>query len=90
MPITKRIGPDTITLYDLQEAADLLGVTSRTLRSYVYQGIIPCCRLRRKLYFTDRNLSAFLRGARSTRRKTPVDAPKYEVDDFPPDVWEGD
>ncbi len=90
MPIQKHIAGERITLYDLEEASALLGVTSRTLRSYVYQGIIPCCRLRRKLYFTDKNLSAFLRGARSTRRKTPVDAPKYEVDDFPPDVWEGD
>ena len=88
MPLTKLIAGERIVLYDLDEASSLLGISPRTLREYTYRQIIPVCRLRRKLYFTDKNLSAFLRGAKSTRRKASVPAPRYEAVDFPADAWE--
>ena len=90
MPLIKRVGTEKIVLYDLEESASLLGVTTRTLRSYAKDELIPCCRLRRKLYFTDRNISAFLKGTRSTRRKIAVDAPQFETSDYTPDAWESD
>ena len=90
MPITKIVGTERIVLYDLDETASVLGVTTRTVRTYAKNGIIPSCRLRHKLYFTDRNIAAFLKGAASTRRKTAVDAPKYETSDYTADPWESD
>ena len=39
-------------------------------------------------FVTEQNLVRFFKGARSTRRKAAVPPPKYEADDFPPDVWE--
>ncbi len=77
--LTKRIGAEIIRLYDLEEAAALLGISTRTLREYSYRGLLPCCRLKRKLYFHDKNISAFLRGAASTRRKSIIAAPKYDM-----------
>lgn len=86
--ITKRVGAETIRLYDLTEASEILGTSERTTRQYLYDGLIPSVRLKRRLYITDRNLSAFLRGASSTKRKKRVEPPKYEVDDYPADPWE--
>ena len=88
MPLIKHVAGERIVLYDLEEASAMLGICQRTLREYSYREIIPACRLRRKLYFTDKNLSAFLRGAKSTRRKSTVPAPRFETDDFPPDPME--
>lgn len=88
MPIIKRVAGEKITLLTLQEVTEILGVSERTTRQYIVDGLIPACKISRHLYVTDKNLSAFLRGAKSTRRKSAVSAPKYEIDDFPPDPWE--
>ena len=87
MPLIKRMGTEKIVLYDLEEASSLLGVCTRTLRSYAKNNTIPACRLRRKLYFTSDNITLFLKGAKSIRRKEDVKAPIYD-DIYPPDPWE--
>ncbi len=88
MPLIKRVAGERITLLTLQEVTEILGVSERTARQYIVDGLIPACKLKRRLYVTDKNLSAFLRGAKSTRRKTAVTAPQYETIVFPSDVWE--
>lgn len=85
---TVYIGGEKIKLLTVQETAALLGVSERTVRQYLKDGLIPSCKIRRRLYVYDKHLSAFFKGAKSTRRKAPVEAPKYEIDDFPPDIWE--
>lgn len=85
---TVYIGGEKIKLLTVQETADLLGVSERTARQYLKDGLIPSCKVRRRLYVYERHLSAFFKGAKSTRRKKPVKAPQYETNDFPPDAWE--
>ena len=85
---TVYIGGEKIKLLTVQETADLLGVSERTARQYLKDNLIPSCRIKRRLFVTEKNLSAFFKGAKSTRRKKPVKAPRYEADDFPADAWE--
>ena len=85
------IGKETTILYTQQEAADAIGVSVRTLRSYLRAGRIPYVTIRRRVYIWDRHLMQYLRGARTTRRYEEVTAPEYDTtafDDFPPDPWE--
>ena len=90
--LTTTIAGEKIVLLDLKETSLFLGISERTARSYFRDGLIPFCKIRRKLYCTDRNLAAFLKGAASTRRKAAVTAPQYDIpiyDDAPPDPWDG-
>ena len=86
--VTRYIGTERINLLDIKESAEALGLCTKTMYSFANKGIIPHCRLQGKIYFTDKNLSRFLRGAQSIRRKEIVKAPEYETDNYPPDAWE--
>ena len=90
MPKITHIGGDRTTLYNLQEAAEALGVSERTMRSYIRRGLIPAVKVRRRVFIWDKNLQQFLRGAKSTQRVEPVKPPQFESLDFdaPPDEWE--
>ena len=93
MPRTAYLRGEKIVLMNLQETACFLGVCERTARKYIHDGLIPSCKIRRRLYCTSDNLAAFLKGAASTRRKSAVEAPCYDVpafNDAPPDIWEGE
>lgn len=85
-----KIGGETTILYTQQEAADAIGVSVRTLRSYLRAGRIPFVKIRRRVYIWDRHLMQYIRGARTTRTYKEVDAPEYSTttfDDFPPDPF---
>lgn len=43
-----------------REAAELLGVCENTLRSWVKAGLVPCCRLGRRVLFTRSALVTWL------------------------------
>ena len=90
MPIQSRIGGERTVLYRLKEAAAEIGVSERTMRSYIKRGMIPAQKIRGRLYVWDRHLLQFIRGAKSTRSITPVEPPQYDTIDFdgPPDPWE--
>lgn len=88
MPIKKNIAGEITVLYTLDEAAAVLGVSERTLRTYIYEGRIPACKLRRRWYIWDKNLNAYLRGAKSTKTYKPVQAPQYDAAEYAPDPWE--
>lgn len=79
---TFNLPSERIRLLTLQETATILSVSERTLRSYVKQQRIPAARLNRRLYFDERNISAFLRGARSIRDGHRVQAPEFDSDGF--------
>lgn len=85
---TVYVAGERINLLDLQEVSSILGTCERTTRQYIVDGFIPACKIRRRLFVTDKNLSKFIRGASSTRRKTKVAPPKY--DDGEADPWEQD
>lgn len=87
MPYKVIIGREQTILYTLRECAAELGVSERTMRSYIQRGLIPAQKIRRKIYVWDRNLQAFVRGAKSTRNLQAVPAPEYDTafEDMPPD-----
>ena len=90
MPIKVVIDGATTTLFNLQEAASFLGVSERTMRTYVKAGRIPAVKHRRRLYIWSRNLQEYLRGARTLRTYRKVEPPEYSDLDFsaPPDeLW---
>lgn len=85
-------------LYDRHEAARILGVTERTIWQYIKDQRIPAQLIGQKWYISERNLQAFLHGARYTaegykigrgrkcraRRGLYIDPPKYTGEyDFP-------
>ena len=82
------IAGERIKLLSIEDVTHVLNVSERTARQYLVDGLIPSCTIKRRKYVTEQNLVAFLKGAKSTRRKAAVPPPKYEVDDFPPDKWE--
>lgn len=86
--IISNIGGQRTVLYTQQEAADLIGVSVRTLRTYLREGRIPYVKIKRRILIWDRHLMQYIRGARTTRTYKDVDAPEYDTttfDDFPPD-----
>jgi excisionase family DNA binding protein len=50
------------TVYTLQEAARIFGVTERTMRNYLKDKRITGQKIGGIWYFTEENLQAFLRG----------------------------
>lgn len=87
MPIKSYVGGQTTILYTQQEAADAIGVSIRTLRSYLKQGRLPYVRIKRRVLIWDKHLMQYIRGARTTRIYSDVDKPGYECESFdgPPD-----
>lgn len=88
MPIKSFVGGQTTILFTQQEAADLIGVSIRTLRNYLRAGRIPYVKIKRRVLIWDKHLMEYIRGARTTRIYGDVDAPEYSTttfEDFPPD-----
>lgn len=86
--IKTTVGGQTTILYTQKEAADAIGVCERTLRNYLRSGRIPYSKIRNRVLIWDRHLMQYIRGARTTRIYSDVDAPEYDTttfDDFPPD-----
>ena len=50
------------TLYDITEVAALLGVTTRTVQTYILDKRIQGQKIGRKWFFTEDNLKAFISG----------------------------
>ena len=86
MPTISEIGGERTILLSEKEAAELLGVSDRTIRNYLTKGFIPSVTINRRTYIWDQNLLAFIRGAKTTRRRKGVNPPEYAS--FPPDPWE--
>ena len=78
MPTLSKIGGERTVLYSQQEAADELGVSVRTIRSYIKRGLLPAVYIRRRCYIWDKNLLQFIRGARSTRNLKAVEPPRFD------------
>jgi excisionase family DNA binding protein len=55
-----------VKLYNVEEAAALLGVTSQTVRKYIKRGRLQAQKIGRALYITEPNLRAFLNGTAKT------------------------
>lgn len=87
MPTIYQTEREHLILYTLQEAADFLGVTERTLRQYIHDQRLPAQKIGNKWFIWERNLSAFVCGARSTKDRHKVAAPTFEGADFPPDPF---
>lgn len=79
MPYISRIGGETTKLYTQQEAAELIGVSERTLRTYLKDGRIPFVKIRRRVYIWDKNLLQYIRGARTTRTYKNVTPPDFDA-----------
>ena len=90
MPYISKIAGERTVLYTQQEAADLLGVTDRTIRTYLKEGRIPSVKIKKRTYIWDRHLLQYIRGAKTTKKYQTVDQPQYDTLDFdaPPDIWE--
>lgn len=80
-------------LYTREEAAKVLNVSLKTISNYIRSGRLPAQTVRGRYVITEKNLIAFLSGAKSTRSRNKVEPPKFEnqeFDDAPPDPWESD
>ena len=89
MPYISKIGGQRTVLYTQAEAAAQIGVSERTMRSYIKRGLIPAVKIRRRVYVWDQHLLQFIRGAKSTKNITPVPPPTYSTVEFdgPPDPF---
>ena len=52
------------TMYTMQEIAELLGVTTRTITTYLQQGRIVAQKIGGRWHFTEENIKDFLQGSR--------------------------
>ncbi len=90
MPTIAVVGRDRLTLYTEAETARMIGVSERTVRSYLRSGRIPYVRIRRKVYIEHNNLLEYLRGARTSRIYQQIAAIEFQTDfTAPPDVVYG-
>ena len=56
---------EDLTVYDVEEAAELLKVTAPTVRRYIKNGKLRSQKVGGKLYVTTDTLKEFLQGGRS-------------------------
>lgn len=49
-------------MYNIEEAADIIGVTPRTILNYIKQGRILGQKLGRRWYFSEERMKNFLQG----------------------------
>ena len=57
-------------LYGIQETAELLGVTKRTVYGYVDEGIIKAVKIGREWRITEEDLKAFIaKGTKQARKE---------------------
>ena len=75
-----------LTLYDREEVAEELGITPRTVWQYIHDERIPAVKIKGKWYIWEKNLIAFLAGAKSTHSKHKVKPPEFST---PPFVGDG-
>lgn len=57
------------TMYSMQEVAELLGVTTRTITTYLQQGRIAAQKIGGRWHFTEDNLKDFLKGSRQQQKQ---------------------
>lgn len=58
------------TMYDIREVAQLLGVTTRTIQTYLAKERLQAQKIGRKWYFNEDNLRAFLREGEPVATRT--------------------
>jgi len=58
-----------ITMYDIKEVADILGVTTRTIQTYLKDERIQAQKIARKWYFSEDNIKAFIKGYDPANKK---------------------
>ena len=66
-----------ITLYTSEEVAQELQISPRTVWQYIHDERLPAVKIKGKWYIWERNLVAFLSGAKSTRQKHKVEPPPF-------------
>lgn len=86
MPTIYQTDRERLILYRLEEAAQYLGVSTRTLRQYIHDQRLPAQKIKGAWYIWSANLSAFVRGAHTTHTRNAVPAPTF-TEDFPPDPF---
>lgn len=87
MPEIVRTHRGVIYTYTLDEAAAFLGgISPRTVRRYIQSGRLPAQKIRGRWIITEDNLTAFIRGAKTTHSRNTVPAPRFD-ESFPPDPF---
>ena len=51
-----------IKLYTIEETAEMLGITTRTLQTYIKKGLIKAKKIGRRWRFTEQNINAYVYG----------------------------
>lgn len=51
-----------IKLYTIEETAEMLGITTRTLQTYIKKGLIKAKKIGRRWRFTEQSINAFIYG----------------------------
>ncbi|MFQ5792433.1 MAG: helix-turn-helix domain-containing protein [Acidobacteriota bacterium] len=64
MPLTKRAPSPLPTLYSIRETADLLKVSTKTIRRWIESGELPAHRLGRQIRISEDDLLTFIRTRR--------------------------
>lgn len=93
MPYTCTTTHCRFTMYDLDDVANLLGVSSKTVYRYCKSGRLPSNNIGGKVLVSERTLVAFLNGAKPQKSNTRtgkyaargqvMEAPEF--DEFKPD-----
>ena len=95
MPMIHTFPSGKLTLYTREEVAEQLHISPRTVWQYIHDERLPAVKIKGKWYVWERNLIAFLTGAKSTKQKHKVAPPKFATppfvesrrDDDPPDPF---
>lgn len=59
-----------IKLYNIKETAEILGVTTRTLQTYIKNGRIKARKIGRGWKFTEQSISEFINGTDEPKEAT--------------------
>ncbi len=73
---------EEIILFTLEEVADELGISYRTVRRYVQEGRIPYCEIGRNKYIWMKHLGEYLKGAKSIHTFQKVEPPRFDTETF--------
>ena len=82
MPKTVEFYGGRMILYSRHEIAKMLGISERTVWQYIKDERLPAVMIDHRLYVWDKNLVAFLAGAKSTHHKHKVNPQEFHNQNF--------
>lgn len=67
-----------VTLYNRQETADMMGISTRSIQTYTEKGLLTGQKIGARWYYTEKNIINFINGQRSQAARDKTFKPEAD------------